>query len=308
MPQSARNTTIKQNLAPEWRNRPERSNVFAIRVIVWVARTLGRRVARALLYPICGYFLLSSPKVRAASAKYLGKVLGRRASFADMFWHCHAFASTVLDRVFLLADRFGMLDVRLHGLETVQAVVARGQGCILLGAHLGSFEIIRALAREKFGPPACMVMYEENARKLNSVLYAINPELSQRVIELGRPDSMLRVKDALQRGEFVGILADRVIAGEGAAECDFLGAPARFPSGPVRMAGMLKVPVMLMVGLYRGGSHYDVYFEDMADMGAIEQGQRDAAVQRLQRAYVARIEHYCREAPYNWFNFFDFWE
>lgn len=307
MPQSLRKT-MDQNLAPEWRTRPERSNVLAIRIIVWVARTLGRRAARALLYPICGYFLLSSSRMRAASAKYLGKVLGRRAGMADMFRHCHAFASTVLDRVFLLADRAGMLDVQLHGLETVQTVIARGKGCILLGAHLGSFEIIRALAREKFGPPACMVMYEENARKLNSVLQAINPELSQRVIELGKSDSMLRVRDALQRGEFVGILADRVIAGEGGAVYDFLGEPAKFPTGPMRMAAMLKVPVMLMVGLYRGGNRYDVYFEDLADMGVVDAAQRDVAVQRLQRAYVAHIERYCREAPYNWFNFFDFWE
>jgi predicted LPLAT superfamily acyltransferase len=23
--------------------------------------------------------------------------------------------------------------------------------------------------------------------------------------------------------------------------------------------------------------------------------------------YVERLEHYCRLAPYNWFNFYDFW-
>jgi predicted LPLAT superfamily acyltransferase len=300
--------TTQENYAPAWRTRSERSNVFAIRVIVWVARTLGRRAARTLLYPVCGYFLLSSPKMRAASKKYLSKALDRKPGVADVFRHCHVFASTVLDRVFLLADRFGVLEVRLHGLETVQAMVARGRGCILLGAHLGSFEIIRALAREKFGPPACMVMYEENARKLNSVLYAINPELSQRVIELGKPDSMLRVSEALHRGEFVGILADRVIEGEGSTICEFLGEPAKFPTGPLRMASMLRSPVMLMVGLYRGGSRYDVYFEDLADMSAAAAPQRDAALQGGLHAYVARIEHYCRAAPYNWFNFFDFWE
>ncbi len=299
---------LADNTRPEWRARPERSNIFAIHAIVWVARTLGRRVARALLYPVCGYFLLSSPRMRAASKKYLGKVLGRTPGMTDIFRHCHAFASTVLDRVFLLSDRFGMLDVRLHGLETVQSVVARGQGCILLGAHLGSFEIIRAVAREKFGPPACMVMYEDNARKVNSVLYAINPELSQRIIELGKPDSMLKVGEALQRGEFVGILADRVIEGEGTAVCEFLGAPAKFPAGPLRMASMLKSPIMLMVGLYRGGARYDVYFEDLSDTGALGAQRRDAAIERMQHAYAARIEHYCRMAPYNWFNFYDFWE
>lgn len=292
---------------PEWTTKPERSNVLAIRFIAWVARTLGRRTARLFLYPICGYFMLSSPKVHAASKKYLRKALGREPRLADGFRHCHTFASTVLDRVFLLDNRMGVLDVRLHGLEAVQAMVAGGRGCILLGAHLGSFEIVRSLGREKFAPPACMVMYEENARKLNSVLHAINPELSQRVIELGKPDSMLKVGEALARGEFVGILADRMIEGEGSAIFDFLGEPAKFPTGPLRMAGLLKAPVMLMVGLYRGGNSYDVYFETLQDMGALPPGQREAAIGQAVRGYAARIEYYCRMAPYNWFNFFDFW-
>ena len=25
------------------------------------------------------------------------------------------------------------------------------------------------------------------------------------------------------------------------------------------------------------------------------------------RDYVARLERLCREAPYNWFNFYDYW-
>ncbi len=304
MPRSA-DTGAPATDAPEWRTRPERGNALAIRSIAWIARTLGRRTARALLYPVCGYFLLSSAKVRAASRTYLGKVLGRDPGIADLFRHCHTFAATVLDRVFLLAGDFSTLDVRLHGLDAVQAAMAQGQGVILLGAHLGSFEIIRAAAREKCGPAVSMVMYEENARKVNAVLHAINPELAQRVIELGKPGSMLKVRDALQRGEFVGILADRVIAGEGEAVCSFLGEPARFPTGPLRMASMLKCPVMLMVGLYRGGNRYEVHFESLSGIGA---GSGGATAEANLAAYVARIEHYCRIAPYNWFNFFDFWE
>lgn len=293
--------------APEWRKRPERSNVFAIRLIVWIARTLGRRTARLLLYPATAYFVAFSPKMRAASKQYLRRVLDHEPGVRDVFRHCHTFASTVLDRVFMLDNRFDLLDVRLHGIEVVQEIVALGEGCILLGAHLGSFEVVRTLAREKFGPPACMVMYEDNARKINSVLYAINPALAQRVIELGKPDSMLKVGEALQRGEFVGILADRVIEGEGNAHCPFLGEPAKFPTGPFRMASMLKVPVMLMAGVYRGGNRYDVYFERMPDMSAPRSAQREAVIEQAARDYAARIEHYCRSAPYNWFNFFDFW-
>lgn len=282
--------------------------MLALRFIVWIALTLGRRVARLFLYPICLYFLLFAAEARKSSRKYLRKVLAREVHIGDGFRHIHAFASTILDRVFLLNGRFDKFDVRVHLDGAAQAMIDSKRGCILLGAHLGSFEIMRAYAHEIQGPPASVVMYEENARKLNSVLQAINPELTQQVIALGKVDSMLKVEQALQRGEFIGILADRGLEHGGAsATFEFLGEAAKFPTGPMRIGYMLKSPVLLMVGVYRGGNRYDLYVEELADMGRADI-PRNEMIRQAQQQYVTRIEHFCREAPYNWFNFFDFWE
>lgn len=302
------NKTDKQ-ATQEWVATPERSNTLAIRFIVWVALTLGRRVARLFLYPICLYFSLFAGEARTASKKYLRKVLGHEPRISDSFRHIHTFASTILDRVFLLNGRFDKFDVHTHLDDAAQAMIANRQGCILLGAHLGSFEIMRAYAHEIQGPPVSVVMYEENARKLNSVLMAINPELAQQVIGLGKLDSMLKVEQALKRGEFIGMLADRGLEQGGASlACDFLGEPAKFPAGPLRMAYMLKSPVLLMAGLYRGGNRYDLYFEKLADMSTPEGIPRDEVLRQSMQRYVEGIERHCRNAPYNWFNFYDFWK
>jgi predicted LPLAT superfamily acyltransferase len=71
---------------------------------------------------------------------------------------------------------------------------------------------------------------------------------------------------------------------------------------------MLRSPVLLMVGVYRGGNRYDLYFEELMDMGLTEGLPRNELIRQAQQRYVARIEHYCRNAPYNWFNFYDFWK
>lgn len=298
----------RPSAAPEWVARPERSNVPTMRVIVWIARHLGRTVARAFLVPIAAYFVVFSARaIRAASRQYLERALGRKAGLLDVYRHYHAFSSVVLDRVFLLGDRFDMMDVRAHNLDVVREAMAEGQGCILLGAHLGSFEVTRALGRQQLAAQANMVMYEENARKLNSVLHAINPDLAQRIIALGKPDAMLRVRDALRRGEFVGMLGDRVIEGEGTVACELLGAPARFPTGPLRMAAIMRAPVLFMAGLYLGGNRYEVHFERLPDPRAAVGMSPEAAIEAALKAYAGRIEHYCRMAPYNWFNFYDFW-
>jgi len=270
--------------------------------------TLGRRAARLLLYPVCVYFLLFSPSARAASTKYLRKVLGHEPGLADAFRHCHTFAATLLDRVFLFNDQYARFDVRVHGEEILRGMMADGRGCFLMGAHMGSFEIIRALGRLNTQVRISLVMYAENARKFNSVLAAVNPKLALQVIELGKVDSMLKVERALERGEIVGMLGDRTFRDEGTAAFRFLGEAAHFPTGPFRVAAMLQRPLVLMFGLYRGGNRYEIHFERLVDAWPASRVERKRTVAEAQREYVTRLEHHCRDAPYNWYNFYDFWK
>jgi predicted LPLAT superfamily acyltransferase len=74
------------------------------------------------------------------------------------------------------------------------------------------------------------------------------------------------------------------------------------------MAAMLQRPVFFMTGLYLGGNRYRIHFEPLADFSDTPRSERAAAMQAAQQRYAERLSHYCRLAPYNWFNFFDFWE
>ncbi len=153
-----------------------------------------------------------------------------------------------------------------------------------------------------------MLMYEENARKINATLEAINPAASQDIIPLGRMDSMLQARDKLDAGYAVGMLADRSLSDDATIDCDFLGRPAPFPLGPFRMAAMLRRPVFFMTGLYLGGNRYRLHFEPLADFSQTPREGRDEAIRAAVHHYAERLTHYCRLAPYNWFNFFDFWQ
>jgi predicted LPLAT superfamily acyltransferase len=290
-----------------WLDQPERGTVIGIRLIVGLALLLGRRVARVLLVPVCVYFLLFSVKARAASRKYLNRVLGHDARLTDLYRHYFTFATVALDRFFLLKDRYELFSTEVHGRDLLDEVLARGQGCLLLGAHLGSFEILRALGTEH-QIEVGLVMYEDNAKMVNTVAKAINPALANLVIPLGRFDSMFKVYERLQASAWVGVLGDRALDQEGLARVPFLGEAADFPSAPFRIALMLKRPVVLMVGLYRGGNRYELYFEKLFDPDGVERSARARAIEDAVRAYAGRLEHYCRSAPYNWFNFYDFWK
>jgi len=289
-----------------WLDQRERGSVIAIRLLVAMALLLGRRVARLVLYPVCLYFLLSASTIRTASRQYLSKVLGRTPRLSDSFRHFFAFGAVGLDRVYLLKDRVELFQAEIFGEDVLLDVTHGGQGCFLLGAHLGSFEVLRAFASSKHLRVG-LVMYEENVRMVNTVLKAINPALAEDVISLGRFDSMLKVEERLRQRQWVGMLGDRALEEEGQVRVAFLGEEAGFSTGPFRLALMLKRPVVLMVGLYLGGNRYSLHFEKLFEPRDVQRANRADAIEQAVRLYAQRLEHYCGQAPYNWFNFYDFW-
>lgn len=277
-----------------------------IRLIKWIALGLGRSPARLFLYPICLYFVVFSQHARRASRQYLELILGRAVGLKEVFRHYHCFAATILDRVFLLTGRDDLLHVDTHGVDVILQRVRKGEGCILLGSHLGSFELLRTLSIALIGLPINVLMYEDHARKLAEVGQSLSANLSDTVIPIGTPDTMLRVKECLDEGELVGILGDRV-GNDKIVRCRFLGQPAELPAGPMLLAATLQVPVILCFGLYWGGNRYEIHTELLADRIDISRANRPQDLQRWTQRYVDRLEHYCRLAPYNWFNFYDFW-
>ena len=291
-----------------WAHTPERSSMLMLRVMTWISLRLGRRAARGVLHLIAAYFLLFAPASRRASSDYLGRALGRSARWRDLYRHFFTFAATIHDRVYLVNRRFDLFDFEVHGEDTLHRLLADGKGLFLMGAHLGSFEVIRAIGWKHQDLRVAMLMHEDNAQKINAMLAAINPEAVQDIIGLGHIDSMLRVRERLDAGGIVGMLADRTPGNDTLYPVQILGADANLPGGPFRMAALLQRPVLFMTGLYLGGNRYAVHFEPLADFSAVARGQRDAAVQAAIARYAALLDQYCRKAPYNWFNFFDFWQ
>jgi predicted LPLAT superfamily acyltransferase len=259
-----------------------------------------------VMYPICAYFLIFAPTARRASRDWLTRVLGRPAGLPDIWRHFGCFATCVLDRILLLNGREDLFEIAVRGEEIVTALRSQRRGAFLFGAHLGSFEAARAAGRAFGETRVSLVMYEDNARKTNEVLNAINPALAADIIGLGKPGSMLAVSRRLEEGYLVGLLADRGLDNERVAEISFFGEPAKFPTGPFRMAAMLRRPVVLMVGLYRGGNRYEVIFEWISDPAPADEAT-DQAIEATMRRYVDRLEFHCRSAPCNWFNFHAFW-
>lgn len=296
-------------MSAQWKRRPEGGGRFAIWLIRSIGRYGGRALGRALLYPITAYFLARRGPERRASRAWLTCVLARPATLAEVARHVHTFAATILDRVFLLSGQLHRFDIRVEGLAQLEPHLDAGRGVLLFGSHLGSFEVLRVLARSRPDVGLKVVLDKGHNPAMTDLLDALNPQVAATVIDAGQDGTtiMLEIQQALAQGRMVALLVDRPQPGEPALDAPFFGRDAPFPLAPWQLAAVLGAPVLLAFGLYRGGNRYDLHFEAFSDGEAVPRPRRAQHVAALIRRYAARLEDRARQSPYNWFNFYDYW-
>jgi len=291
----------------KWSQRRERGSFMLVRLMIFLSFRFGWALGQALLYPITLYFYLFSPAGRRASREFLARVLPRPPRASDVLRHIFSFSCVLLDRIFLLSNNTTGFTIDVAGLDDVRAALAQSRGCLLLGAHLGSFEVLRCFGRQS-PVPVKVLMYRASGGAYTDLVEALDPTLQQDIIEIGTPDAMLRVHESLQRGEIVGILGDRAPRGDKMVSVPFLGGSAPFPTGPLLLAGALGAPVVLFFGVRTGPRHYTIHFEHFADRVAFDRRNKAAQVAVSVQHYASRLAHYCQRYPFNWFNFYGFWD
>ncbi len=310
-----------QKATSRWRGVPERGTVVGIKFVVWLCQTCGRRAASSFLWMLSVYYALFAHSARKASRSYLAR-MGEPTRWSAVVRHFWYFARVSLDRYLFLRGRIDEFDVHLNGNERIEYAASGAapsvdaeprpnaplRGALLLGSHIGSFEAMRAVANRDDVPLTVLVDFRTAAR-VNGVLARLGP-LNFRMIALDeqRMTAMLDVKERIDRGELVAILGDRLPErSDRSVEAQFLGATASFPTGPFLLAHMLKCPVYLVFALFHEPNRYEVYCEPFADAIKLPRSARGEALRSYAQQYAARLEVYARKAPYNWFNFFEFW-
>ena len=306
-------TGSKPERAPEqsadWLNQRERGTIALIRLTARFAAWAGRGPMRIIVRVIALYYSVFDRDVVRASRAWLERVHGRPARFRDVFDHITTFAQVTLDRLFFVQGDLAPFRITRDGNHHMAAAAHGKKGAILLGAHLGSFEAMRAAGDgEHF--PITILGHFENARMISALLRELDPDFDGRVIHVGQNsvDLAMQLKDAIDRGELVATLGDRVGMNEKDVSVPFFGSTARFATGPFLLASVLRVPVYLVFGLYHEPNYYALSCEPFAERIELPRGRRDEALAEYVTRYASRLEAHARRAPNNWFNFFDFWE
>ena len=306
---------------PHWSKMAEVGSTWGLRFTFAAYRLLGERVARLLLHPIVFWFFLFAPRARRASRAYLERLhaaggLNHTPTWHDSYRHLLAFADAALDKVAAWMGRIDLKRMIFERQADLYALRDSGRGAVVIGSHLGSLETARALGAH-LGQQSAInaIVYTDHAIRFNEILARSHPGFKVNLIQVSRlgPDTAIELADKIERGELLFIVGDRTPPAENGrvALARFLGAPAPFAQGPYILASLLKCPVYLFFCLAEGEGtqrHYRIHFEHFADRIELPRKAREQTLADWAQRYADRLAHYCRQAPLQWFNFYDFWE
>ncbi len=293
---------------PHWSEQRERASLFWIQLLAWISLNLGRRFVRILLFPISLFYLVFARDAVAHSKSYLERIQPQKSGWLNTWRHIYTFACVSVDRFYIAAGRGDIFSISVEGEELLQRFAEEKRGCLILVSHAGSFEVLKQRGSNIDAEFYVLMDVQHNSAAMQ-VLERINPEMSKRIIDsrLNPAALALKLKEHLLAGHMVGIMADRAAEFEKQVSCDFLGGRADFPTGPWSLAYVLKVPVVMLTGFFMGKNQYRVKSQLLADRVLLPRANREHALKSYITQYSEALEEELRLAPYNWFNFYEFW-
>ena len=298
-----------------WSNLQERGVQWGPAALAFIYRIFGRQVCLIVLGPVIAYFYISGRVQRAASKAYLRRIWqvnawpGKPGHWHSL-QHFYAFGVAMLDK---FASWIG--DIRrdaLDGIDSNQFNAIRNDphGALILSAHVGNVEIVRALAARHLKRRINVIIHTAHAENFNRLITRFAPQSSVRLIpaaEVGVATAMF-LSAAIERGEWVVIMGDRTpVHGTGRTlSVPFLGAPANLPLGPFLLLNTLKCHAYMLI-CYRQAGRHCIHFSKFASRDDPVERDRQAALLAHARKYAAALEGILRVAPFQWFNFYDYW-
>ncbi len=298
-----------------WADIGESTSVRGILLLCAVHRWLGRWPFRVCVYPVVFVHWLLNGTARRASLQYLQRahdyqgVPSPRPGMRQSLHHFAMFAETMLDKILALGQRYPIDKVRMLR-QDVLARVQAGEGGLIVTAHLGCLELCQVMADLVPGFRLTALVHTAHAERFNRLIRRLDAgsrvELLQ-VTDLGPADAV-KLAERVARGEFIAIAGDRVpLRGGRSVVAPFLGHDAPFPIGAYVLGSALRCPVFTMACTHDGDG-YEVRLEAFADRIVLPRGSRDAALAGYAAQFSAWMERQVRLSPYDWFNFYPFWD
>lgn len=253
--------------------------------------------------------IATMPKTRAGLARNFENALGtsprRSRALARRVFYEYGLTTIDLFRTRVGGpDRIPPIGAHERDDRVLRPFAESGKGGILVTGHCGNWEL-GAIFLACHGFSVAAMGQPEPDPEIQELRAEIRDRFGIGWIEIGSSTSTaFRVREAVDRGTFVGLVADRSYPND-AVTVELFGRPTPFLRSPSRLARLCDCPLLPCYLFRNRDGSYRSHFADPVE---IDRSLPEDEGDRRAMAAVARVlERALREEPTQWYNFFDYW-
>ncbi|MBW1776806.1 MAG: lysophospholipid acyltransferase family protein [Deltaproteobacteria bacterium] len=283
---------------------------FQHRIFYALIRAGGIHLAYPLLYAVVFYYMTCRPSIRQKTAFYLEKRFPQKSAaqrFADSYRISMTLGKVLIERAKAGIRGPETLKLSFPAKARLFGLLEENRGLILMNAHVGGWQVILP-ALPSLGRPVKMLI-ERDAQDVDLHYYehAHRPRPFAAIDPKGFLGGSLEMMDALERGEILCVMGDRVFGSDkNVIHVPFLGKRAVFPFSAFKIASVSGAPVAVFFSHRIGPNRYGIEIPDVIRVPA-GLGRSPRAFGPYVHRFVAALDAYTREHPYQFFNFYDMW-
>jgi len=291
---------------PSWQGK-SRGSRFGYGIFVSILKTGGVLPAYFLLRFVAFYYFLFSYKSSRFIFDYFHRRLGygRLKSLFKIYTNYYQLGQTVIDKVVIMSGIHNRFSFDFDGEDHLRNIVSLQKGGLLLGAHIGNWEIAGHLL-QRLETPINIVMFDGEHQQIKEYLDHVTGKRKAKIIVIKNDLSHIyEISEALKNKELVCIHADRFLEGNKIVMSEFLGEKAPFPAGPFMLAASFNVPVSFVFAMKERTFHYHFF---ASALKTYDNKEKKAGIQQMLDDFSAEMGRKLREFPEQWYNYYDFWQ
>lgn len=315
-------------MSRQWYDEKEQVKTSApLFFTLWLVKVMPRHVMGLIIFPVAFFYWMFSPRARKEIKRfqtqlkeYTGGHLPKKES---VYRTIYSFSSYLVERISGWLGKIQAEDIFYNDddIDDFWENLDRGQGCFIIGSHLGNLDLLRSLstmcrAGVDRKVPVTVIMEIKSVEKFNAMLKKVNPDYELTALDPKdiNPETIIDLQEKIKAGEIVVATGDRISAHSANRfiRKKFLGREASFPYGIFLMASLLECPVYFCFGLRDEPVMIDpvnaVYMHKAdTEFSGCGRKEREARINQLCEEFVIHLERYCMWFPNQWYNFYDFW-
>ena len=281
-----------------------KGTVFGYKIFIFFIKNVDIRAAYIILYFVALYYVLFSYNSSKSIYSYFRHRLNysKIKSFFSIYKSYFVFGQTIIDKSAISLGLREKFTYEFDGVENLEKLLHGDNGGVLISAHVGNFEIAEYFFNEiDQNSKINLVTTDREHEAIKEYLESVTSKSELKFILVQDDLShIFEINNALSNKELVCFTGDRYFEGTKCLEAELFGKTAKFPAGPFLLASRLKTPVAFVYVMKETSTHYHLYTRTTTVV------PRDS--QDLLNQYVQSVEWILKKYPYQWFNYFDFWD